>query len=300
MDMQLSDKIRACPTLPALPAVALEVLELSAREEASTEQIAAAINVDAALAARILRTVNSSYYCRGQPVATVEQAVLQLGLHTVRSLVLGFCLADLLAKSRYSVLDGPRHWRRSIYAATAARVIAHRVDFLHTEEAFLAALLMDIGMLVLDRVLAHDYAGVLKTVAAHADLPSAEHRALGITHAQAGKILSDQWQLPPLLTIPIEHHHAPETTDDATLMRLAQILALSARCADVFVASDPAEPVRDVRHIWTDEFGLSPEDVDAMLEEIGQRTRENAALLDIDLSDAADYRLIISRLSPAA
>ena len=296
----LTDKIRDCPTLPALPAVALRVLELAQRADATADEIAAAIAADPALAGRILRTVNSSYYCRGQPVETVAQAVEQLGLHTVRSLVLGYSLADLLAKSCYSALDGDRHWRRSIYAATAARVIAHRVDFLHVEEAFLAALLMDIGMLVLDRVLAHDYAGVLKQVAAHADLPRAEHAALGLTHATAGKILTERWQLPPLLSIPIEYHHAPEGTDDATLMRLAQILSLSATCADVFVTPDPSAAVAGVRALWADEFGLGPDDADALLDEVGRRTVESAALLDIDLPDPADYRAILSRLAPAA
>src|SRR5947208_10841264 len=153
MNEQLVDRIRQCPNLPSLPAIALQVLQLAQREDVDISEIARAISKDPALSGKILKTVNSSFYGRAQAVSTISHALVILGLQSVKSLVLGFTLVKSLGGGRGKGFKHLHYWRRSIYAATAARSAAAKLLLVQQEEAFLAALLQDIGMLVLDQVL---------------------------------------------------------------------------------------------------------------------------------------------------
>src|SRR4051812_19232902 len=92
MNQELIEQIRNCPTLPSLPAIALQVLELSQQEEVDLSEMARVISQDPAISGKILRTINSSFYGRSQSIGTVSHALVLLGLQAVKTLVLGFSL----------------------------------------------------------------------------------------------------------------------------------------------------------------------------------------------------------------
>src|ERR1700689_826821 len=157
MNEQLISRIRQCSNLPSLPAIAIQVLELAQKADVDITEIARTISKDPPLSTKILRTVNSSFYQRSQHVSTISHALVILGLQSVKSLVLGFSLVTNLSKTKRKGFSHINYWKRSIYSATAARTLAARVNLVQQEEAFLAALLMDIGMLVLDQALGDEY-----------------------------------------------------------------------------------------------------------------------------------------------
>src|SRR4051812_32949582 len=152
MNEQLLQRIKQCPNLPSLPAIAVQVLELAQQAGVDIAEIARIISKDPALSSKILRTVNSSFYGRSQNVSTISHALVILGLQSVKTLVLGFSLVTNLANNKSKGFKHVSYWRRSIYAATAARSLAAKLGLVQAEEAFLATLLMDIGMMVLDQV----------------------------------------------------------------------------------------------------------------------------------------------------
>src|SRR5881227_2057519 len=152
MNDKLLQRIKQCPSLPSLPSIAMQVLDLAQKADVDIAEIARLISKDPAMSGKILKTVNSSFYQRSQHVSTISHALVILGLQSVKTLVLGFSLVTNLAKNKGK--GGFKHlhyWRRSIYAATAARIIANKINLVQQEEAFLATLLMDIGLLVLDQ-----------------------------------------------------------------------------------------------------------------------------------------------------
>src|SRR5688500_440114 len=100
MNELLVNRIRQCPSLPSLPSIAIQVLDLAQRPEADISEIARVISKDPALATKILRTVNSSFYGRSQHVSTVSHALVILGLQSVKTLVLGFSLVSNLSKTK--------------------------------------------------------------------------------------------------------------------------------------------------------------------------------------------------------
>ncbi|HEY8666401.1 MAG TPA: HDOD domain-containing protein [Tepidisphaeraceae bacterium] len=295
----LISRIRQCPTLPSLPAVAIQVLELAQREEVDIAEIARIISKDPALSSKILRTVNSSFYGRSQSISTITHALVILGLQSVKTLVLGFSLVTNLAKNKSKGFKHLNYWRRSIYAATAARTLAAKTNVVQQEECFLVALLMDIGMLVLDQVVADQYGELNEPLQSHNDLAAAELNALGLTHADAAQVLATQWKLPPLLSTPMAMHHRPKDVQDPALKKITDVVWLAGRCADVFVDEVAADAIAEVRRFCFEEFQMPPADCDTMMDEICKRTKEVAPLFEISIASATSYEAILKKANEA-
>src|SRR5271155_330611 len=238
MNAELLRKIQQCPNLPSLPTIAVKILDLASKPNIDIAEIAKIISKDPALSTKILRAVNSSFYGCSQHVGTISHALVILGLQSVKTLVLGFSLFTSLAKSKGPGFDHLKYWRRSIYAATAARTLATKMNLVQQEEAFLAALLQDIGMLVLNQVVGTQYSEICSKSETHAELVKAETEALGMTHAEVGAMLAEQWKLPPILTTTVGASHDMSKVTDPALKKIAMLVQLAGLCADVFVDAE--------------------------------------------------------------
>ena len=297
MTDEIRKKLLASSQLPTLPAIAVEVLELAQCEEVDLAQIAKTISRDPALTARILKTVNSSFYGRAHAVSTVSHALVLLGLQAVKTLVLGFSLVPtLMASKRAGSFDRMTYWRRTLHTATAARLLAVRAGIAaQQEEAFLAALLADVGVLVLDRVLGDEYGTVHAHATSHANLASLEDAAFGVSHPEVARLLVEQWQLPPLLVEPIAFHHAPTAASSPPLAKLSAIVGLAGRCGDVFVDAEPDEAVCQVRAEFARLLAPTSADADALLAEIAVSTREVATLFEVNVGATIDLDAVLKR-----
>ena len=297
MSPTLLDKIRNCTELPSLPAIAVQVLEMTQEDQADLNKIAEVISRDPALSGKILRVVNSSFYGRSKPVGTISQAMVVLGLHSVKTLVLGFTLINNL-QGGGKAAKGFRHvqyWKHSLFTATAARMFAQKVGIRDVEEVFLIGLLADIGMLVMDRVIGDAYGGSLASLTSHDGLCTLERQAFDTTHAELSGLLAGQWKLPPLLAMPIANHHTPEKVEDPTLRKMAEVVAAASRCADVFVDTDAAPAITDLRKRYFKAFDLSDADGDALLAQIQSKTKEAAALFEINIGESEPYERVLQR-----
>ena len=159
MQPEIRERLERCSNLPSLPAVALQVLRLCQSDDLDLGQIAKVITNDPALSAKMLRLVNSPSYGLRQQVRTISHALALLGVNAVRTLALSFSLAADMRGKKQAGIDLQIYWKRSVLAAVAARELATATGLAAVkEEAFLAALLQDIGRLALARVAPEIYA----------------------------------------------------------------------------------------------------------------------------------------------
>ena len=296
MSDTIIQRIRECQSLPTLPAAAVAVLQLSESAETSIKDLADVIAKDPALSSKVLRVVNSSFYNVEQKVSSIQQAATLLGLHSVRTLVLGFSLAGSMRGHRGG-FNHLAYWRRTMYAATGARTIADRVLPQHAEDCFVAGLLMDLGTLLLDQILGEEYGAVYERAKSHADLPILETHAFRMTHGQASGVLAEHWKLPDVLRVPMTSHHSPRDVQAEPLRKVCEVIALAGRCADVFVAEDPAGVISSARKGFMALYQIEEEAADAILCEIGSKTAELASLFEVDINSVASYDAILQRAS---
>jgi diguanylate cyclase (GGDEF)-like protein len=299
MNQQLVDRIRLCQNLPSLPSIAVQVLDLAQRPDVGIAEIAQVISRDPALSGKILRTVNSSFYGRSQTISTISHAVTILGLQSVKTLVLGFSLVSNLSTKKSRGFKHLHYWKRSVFAATAARMVGAKIDLVQQEELFIAALLSDIGMLVLDRVLGDEYGELCSRHETHPELLAAEVEKLHMTHAEVGGMLAAEWKLPPVLATPIRRHHDPDAVNDPPLRRLTEVVGLAGRIADVFVDANAAPAIAQVRQAMLGRYQIPGVECDLLLGEINLRTREVASLFEINIGSAENFETILKKANDA-
>ena len=147
MPTPIIEKIKTADNLPSLPTVAIQVLQMTQADDVSLADIARVIQQDPALTVKVLKVVNSSLFGMSRRISSVQQAMVVLGLRTVKVMVLSFSLVDTLKDRRNSTFDYTGYWRRSLTTAVAAKSLAERVRPEYAEEAFVCGLLCDIGTL---------------------------------------------------------------------------------------------------------------------------------------------------------
>ena len=185
--------------LYTLPKVAMEVLELTSCPQVDATKLKQCIERDPALVGKILRTVNSSLFGGVRDVTDLNQAIALLGIKPLKLLVLGFSLPPkLLSGIEQSALT--RYWKRTLVKAIAARELSSRYDNVDADDAFLAGLLQDIGMLALLKELGQPYADFLHQAhSGSTDLVLLELETLGFDHRLLSARMLQSWGLPEML-----------------------------------------------------------------------------------------------------
>jgi diguanylate cyclase (GGDEF)-like protein len=288
MNQPLLEKVLECPRLPSLPAIAVEVIELCRHDDINIKQIAKTISNDPALSTKILKTVNSSYYGLSQPVSTISHALVILGLNSVKTLALSFTLVSSVRNAGSDDFDPNVIFRRCLYSAVAARSIAQRVGIAESEEAFLAGLLQDLGVIAMIQALKFEYVELLLEVGEnHDQLWRAERKKLQIDHAQVGEALAKKWRLPDILVQPIRHHHQPDKAPPAT-RQAAQAVALGGLAADVFLHAESSVAMQRLINELRSTFNIDAAGAASLIETIGSGTKEIAKLFDIETGNVRD------------
>lgn len=206
-----AELVRATTKLASLPSIYLRLTEVTNEPRSTAAEVARVISEDTALAARLLKLVNSSFYGFSHRIDTVTQAVSLVGTQQVLDLALASSVTRAFAGIPRERLDMDGFWRHSVACAIAARHVALRCRWPSPERAFVAGLLHDIGRLVLFLQEPQAMATALERAARDGRLLHvAEREICGFDHADVGRELLSAWKLPPVLQEAVGRHHRPE------------------------------------------------------------------------------------------
>ena len=289
------DDILSCPTLPSLPAVALKVIELTSDPDCSMDELGSLIQNDQALAAKVLRTVNSSFYGLREPCSTIKRAIVMLGLSPVKALTLGFSLVSAVETEGRDEFPFAEYWRRSLFAAVGAKVVAEAAELPTADEAFLAGLLHDIGMIALYEALREHYVAVIeKTEGEHAMLVRHEIEAFELQHPEIGAMLAERWRIPSQLVMPIRYHERP-TAAPSDNIELVHAVALGLMAHDAL----NKEESRTVTNRFYDKCSqwlrISSEDATSALRRINEGVAEMADLFNLETGEHGNTDDLVAR-----
>jgi two-component system cell cycle response regulator len=287
----LIDRLRATKRLPSPPGTAVRVLELCRNEGSSVQQIAETIMSDPALSGRLLRYANSSIVGAGHQVASIREAVLLLGLRSVKLTSLGFSIANPDFQPRCPHFDLQQFWADSFATATLARRIAAELASVDREEAFTAGLLAGIGRLAFAYGCPEKYSRVLQAVRAGQSLMEAERECFGLDHVQFGAQLLENWGLPDILVQAVAQQMLPLEATQAgpAVHALARVVSLATRLAPLFTRTDTpsAELHSAARRLVEMELKLDPQAWQRIADEILSDYRQVAELFDVGIDGPA-------------
>jgi HD-like signal output (HDOD) protein/CheY-like chemotaxis protein len=235
-DSQLKRLLSGIRSIPTLPALHAELSGELGKEEPSIERVAQIISKDLGMGTKILQVVNSAFFGLPQPAANLTDAVVYLGLATIRALVLSvqvFSQFDGKLARLFSVDELAEHcWQTGTFARQIAE--AEGATMKMDNQCFLAGMLHDVGHLILAAELPERYGNIVRQAKESKRAISEIERAeLGATHEQVGAYLLGLWGLPTPVIEAVAFHHEPAA---CSLPSFSAVTAVHA--ADIFTWTD--------------------------------------------------------------
>lgn len=227
-------------TLPPMPESLQQIRAEQARAEPDAGRITAIIAGDVGLAAEVLKTINSPMFRRRQPLGSVPNAVMLLGLNNVLNIVAGAALRRTMDCGS-NKLSLTRFWDTAGDVAYATAALAGRLSGVPADTAYTMGLFHDCGIPIL--MCRHaDYLDTLKAASRPGAglITALERERHGLDHAAVGAHVSRNWMLPEAISTAIEHHHdlprlvASDDAEDELVISLVALLKMAEHISSEF------------------------------------------------------------------
>lgn len=202
------DELKEGGMLPSPRGVALKILEMTRRADVGVSDIAPLVQMDPAMAGRLLRYANAAQGGSRRPIASLRNAVTFLGLARLRQVALAFTMIDQYRSGACPAFDYTGYWTTSLATGIAAQQLSPLAAS-PPDESFTCGLLSGVGRLALATAFPAEYAEIL-TRASSSKVASVDEQArFGIDHAYLSAEMLLGWGLPGIFADAVRHHEEP-------------------------------------------------------------------------------------------
>jgi len=219
--------------LATLPEVTIKIIEIVEDSKSTARDLHEVIKNDPALSVKVLKVVNSAFYGLPGQVASVDRAIILLGLSAVKNIAIAASIARLFKGNRISEhFSASDLWRHSVAVAVIAKSLAKLSPHpVMADEIFVAGLIHDLGTLVERQAYPEQFAEVIhRCITNGEDFLQCEREIIGADHQAFGVGLTTKWKFPRHLRAAVGFHHNPESLSPelrnlAILIQSADVLA---------------------------------------------------------------------------
>lgn len=233
---KVAEVLKKVTTIATLPQVTAQIIKTVEDPKSTAQQLHKIVSHDPALVTRILKVVNSAFYGLPGQIGSIERAIVILGLNGVKNTAVAASLGQLFRGATLCEGFAAKDlWTHCMAVAVTARDLARNLKLNIADEAFLAGLIHDIGLLVSLQV----YPEKLREVCEAAkqgsgDFCELERQAIGLDHQQLGMGLAEQWKFPRACQLVAGYHHQPHMLADqtrhlVTIVHVADILCCQSK-----------------------------------------------------------------------
>jgi HD-like signal output (HDOD) protein len=207
----ITQAVNSISHIATLPEITLKIIELVENPRSTAQDLNKLISNDPALVARILKVVNSAFYGLPGQIGSINRAIVLLGLNAVKNIVIAASLTKLFRGGRVSPHFSAKDlWAHSIAVGVFSKMIVGKLNNALPDEAFLAGLIHDIGILVELQA----FREPLVEIAERASRESVryidlETQIIGVDHQALGAALTTKWKFPRSFQYVTGHHHNP-------------------------------------------------------------------------------------------
>lgn len=252
---------------PGMPTTAAKLLPLLDNADSTASEIESILKYDPGLTANILKLTNSAYFGIPTRISSVKQAIVLLGWKRLLQVVMTICMSPLMNKT-IPGYDLPRGalWQHSVAVSVAAEILVKELKIPDADEVFTAALLHDVGKLILGGFVKEDLQNIEDMVTKGIAFDVAESMVLGTNHAEIGGQILDKWSFPSDLVSAVQWHHDPESCEEhcnlSDIVHVANTMGIMTGFGkiDQDLALEHFGPVAD-------RLGLAPENLEKMAQQ---------------------------------
>ncbi len=277
----LETLLRRIDGISTLPQVALRVMDVAKNENSTPLDLKEIMENDVALSARVLRCVNSSAYALRSKVTNLQQAISYLGLKQIRNVAMTASVSELFRKDEKI---GPycrrELWRHLVAVGICARLIAMRRNMRDFEDAFLAGLIHDVGIILEDQYDHGAFSRCIEALSRHTTLVEAERAHLGFDHTVLGDRVAETWGFPEPVRAAIRHHHASINYRGPHVDIVRAVEVANFICTAKKISSIGVNLVKICRPAL-EALSLTVDDVSVLSEDLDEELKKNASLLSL-------------------
>ena len=210
--MNLDNKIsRSLNRLPAFPATVHKVTSLINNPDSSLSELVEVIRLDQAITANILRMSNSAYFGLRHKVDNVHDAIMYLGKQNVVRAVMAAGISRFFKDTPGYEAEAKELWEHAVGTALMSQILAKKILKHEDSQLFTAALLHDIGKVILGEFVGESYHEIKSIMSMRScSFLEAEEEVLGVNHAGIGQVITAAWNFPQDIQQAIAYHHRPD------------------------------------------------------------------------------------------
>ncbi len=225
--------VKSVSSLATLPEVTNRIIATVEDPRSSASQLNRIVSHDPALVTRILKVVNSAFYGLSGQIGSIERAIVMLGLNAVKNIAVAASLGQLFRGAKLGRNFTARDiWTHSLAVAVTARDLAIRMKLPLGDEAFLAGMIHDVGILISLQTAPEMLRQVCETAAADAgsNFCQLETHLIGNDHQALGMALAEHWRFPRPCQLVVGYHHRPTELDDPNRMLVNLVYVADTLC----------------------------------------------------------------------
>ncbi len=238
---RIADILASVESFPSMPGAAARLLTMLDDPEITAAEIEDVLRYDPGLTSGVLRLANSSYFGFAQRIGSLRQAIVMLGTKQLVQMVMATCMSTIMNQGVHGYDMGAGDlWRHSIAVSVASEGLVRALGLAPEEEIFTAALLHDVGKLVLGAFIQQGQAEMAGDVSeAEQEFQETEKQILGIDHAETGARILEAWSFPQRIIDAVRYHHRPDAVDPAdTMIDLVHVANVLCRMIGVGIGKD--------------------------------------------------------------
>ncbi len=301
MHSETLESIRRSASLPSIPIIATRCYEMTQDASCDYNELVDLLTTDPGIASSVLRLANSPLFGVTRQVSSLKQAIALLGVKRIRELVLVRYLVQKTEDMGGGKIDLNYYWRLSLTTAILTAKFADALAPQHRDEAFMAGLLADVGVIVLSRALPKQYGPIAERYQPHEneDWVQGEYNLLGVSHGEVSAMVLEQWNLPKPLVEAVRYHHAPICDIPAKCEGaiLARIISGAGTIAKVLSQTSNVESAVDVCKGAMERVELDLSVLVRALDGIDDDIVRMAELLGVDVLNTKVFSLICEQMS---
>ena len=279
----LKEIVEQIDQLEPMPPIAAQILALAEDPDSSLKEISDLILNDPALTANLLKTCNSAFFSLPRQVESVRDAISLLGLDQIVELVLFSGLSASFKKEMVGYGLGERElWHHAVLSAHVAGILAEKFGASQNKHLiYTAALVKDIGKLILGRFVAFSYEQINILVQSQGQsFNDAEQEIIGMNHEELGALVGKKWHFSDKMIYIIRHHHLSDESArrdlETALVYLSDIICMM---MGVCTGADGLS-YRFYGDVLN-QLSLSENDLHGIIAEAGQNRQKVETLLDL-------------------
>lgn len=269
--------------IPAFPHSGYRILQITGDINCPPKELICVIEQDPIMTMHLLKLVNSEHFGLAKKITSIKQAVVFLGVNTMKNLALGIAPMELLTGSATSIRPLTRVLRHCLATAIVAKKLARHLGFSEAQatDCYVAGLLHDFGKVALFKLLPDKYESLLRK-AESLDTPfiDMEMAEISTNHAAVGELLGHRWQLPELIIQSMGAHHNPDQCAASPLLDC------------VFAANRIAKKIDHSQSVNPAKIESMP---DSMVQRFGQNLDSLTASLGL-IADEIDHTLLLTTI----